>query len=82
MQRRTAGGVLLPTPWKRARTCRYGFVSTDHDETTLDEIAGYALAFLGLAAQITFSARLPFPLSLVLVPFRLSEWGLRWSLSL
>mmetsp|Transcript_317 Transcript_317/g.984 ORF Transcript_317/g.984 Transcript_317/m.984 type:complete len:349 (-) Transcript_317:130-1176(-) len=61
---------------------KYGFVSTDHDETTLDEIAGYALAFLGLAAQITFSARLPFPLSLVLVPFRLSEWGLRWSLSL
>jgi len=61
---------------------KYGFISTDHDDTLIDEMVGYGLAFLGLAAQITFSARLPFPLSLVLVPFHITEWFLRYSLSL
>jgi len=59
---------------------KYGFISVDEDSTLADEAMGYGLAFLGLAAQITFSVRLPFPLNLLLVPFHAAEWFLRYAI--
>lgn len=50
----------------------------DHNDTYLDEVAGYALAFLGLYSQVVGGFRIPFPLNVLLLPFSVLEYILMW----
>jgi hypothetical protein len=56
-------------------------VEINHEETMLDEAAGYGLALLGLYFQLAFGFGLPFPLNILLLPFRIAEWTLIWIVS-
>jgi hypothetical protein len=47
-------------------------------ESVADEAVGYLLAFFGLAYQIKHGFALPFPVSVLLLPFSMVEMGLRW----
>lgn len=57
---------------------KYGFISVDENDTYMDEIAGYALAFLGLSCQISLRFKLPFPLNVLLFPFTMLEYVIVW----
>jgi hypothetical protein len=47
-----------------------------HEETYMDEIAGYALSALGFWFQLSMGFQLPFILSVILFPFTIAEWFL------
>jgi len=55
-----------------------GFISFNDEETYLDELIGWGLAFLGFYFQYNLSFAVPFPLSLVMWPIGVVEWALRW----
>lgn len=57
---------------------KYGMISADEDDTYADEIAGYLLAFAGLATQVGMGFRLPFPLNVLMLPFTLVEYAIVW----
>jgi hypothetical protein len=44
------------------------------ETSVLDEVAGYALAALGLYFQLSYGFSLPFPLNVLLFPFTLLEY--------
>jgi hypothetical protein len=53
-----------------------GFYKINHEETYMDEVAGYALAALGLWFQLSFGFQLPFIMNILLFPFSIAEWFL------
>lgn len=48
----------------------------DHETSSIDEIAGYGLALVGLYFQLAYGFGLPFPLNVILFPFTLLEYFL------
>ncbi|KAJ1442322.1 hypothetical protein B484DRAFT_442232 [Ochromonadaceae sp. CCMP2298] len=46
----------------------------DAETSVMDEVAGYALAALGLYFQLSYGFSLPFPLNVLLFPFTLLEY--------
>ncbi len=56
-------------------------VHINADDTYLDEIAGYALAAVGLFFQLSTGFQLPFPLNVLLFPFSCLEYFLIWTVS-
>lgn len=48
----------------------------NHEDTIVDEIAGYALSAVGLLFQLTNRFGLPFPLNVLLFPLTVLEWVL------
>lgn len=48
----------------------------DHTKSNLDEMIGYALAFLGLWFQLGMGFQLPFIMRILLLPFTMAEWFL------
>lgn len=50
----------------------------DHEETIIDEIVGYALAFIGLWFQLSSGFGIPFFLKFFLFPFSMAEWFLMY----
>lgn len=54
------------------------YVQINHEESMLDEIVGYGLALVGLYFQLAFGFGLPFPLNILLFPFRIAEYVLIW----
>jgi len=55
-----------------------GLCKIDEEDTYLDEIVGWALASMGASFQLMNGWGLPFPLNVVLIPFRMLEAYLRW----
>lgn len=53
-----------------------GYYKINHEDTYIDEIAGYGLAALGLWFQLSFAFQLPFIMSILLFPFSIAEWFL------
>jgi hypothetical protein len=51
------------------------------DGTMADEVFGYTLAFVGFVCQLATGFELAFPLSVLLLPLLLVEWGLTWQLT-
>lgn len=58
-----------------------GLIKEDLDQTYLDEILSYGFAAMGLIFQISLGFNVPFPFSLILWPFEVSEWAIRWSIT-
>lgn len=56
-------------------------ININHEDTYLDELAGYCLAFFGLMFQLSLGFGLPFPLNILLLPFRILEWFLMWAIN-
>lgn len=53
----------------------------DHTKTNLDEYLSYLFASMGFFFQFIHSFSLPFPLNLVLWPFQLAEYYIRWTIT-
>jgi len=58
-----------------------GPLSLDSEDSYIDEAFGYSVAALGFYIQWSWGFGLPFPLSLVMLPFDILEWYIRWSIS-
>ena len=54
---------------------------TQANDTYADEAVGYGLAAFGFYCQFTWGFGMPFPLNLVMWPFTLVEWYIRWSIT-
>jgi hypothetical protein len=53
----------------------------DPNESYLDEIVGYTLAAVGFGTQIFSGFAIQFPINIILMPFTLLEWVLRWQIT-
>ena len=54
----------------------------DPEESYLDEIIGYSVAFLGFCFQFFAGFQLPFPMNIIFLPLSLIEWFLRMQISM
>ena len=59
---------------------RHGYLHVQ-DLDGLDEIIGYTLALFGFYTQWQWGFALPFPLNLVMLPFTIIEWYVRWAIT-
>lgn len=57
------------------------FLPKDHKETYIDDIVGFVLAAIGVWWQWGQSFSNPFPLNLILWPFGLAEYYIRWHIT-
>lgn len=51
---------------------------THHSSSSIDEHAAYFFAALGFGFQLYHRLDLPFPLNIILFPFTMAEWALRY----
>ncbi|GKY95106.1 hypothetical protein MPSEU_000474600 [Mayamaea pseudoterrestris] len=58
-----------------------GFIPEKHEDTYIDEIFAYTFAALGFYFQFKSGFNLPFPLNLILWPFDIAEFYIRWSIT-
>lgn len=58
-----------------------GMLPKNHEDTYLDEAAGWTLAVLGFYFQYCVGFSTPFPLNLALFPLTLSEWYIEWTVT-
>eukprot|EP00536_Pseudo-nitzschia_multiseries_P010310 jgi/Psemu1/307178/fgenesh1_kg.309_\ len=76
------GGLMLARSGYVALRARNitlsGLIDEKHGNTNLDEYAAYGFAALGFCFQLYFRLNPPFPMNIVLFPFRLCEWTLRY----
>lgn len=74
------GGLMLARNLMEYSTVM-GYYKINHEESMLDEALGYGIALLGLFFQLSYGFGLPFPLNILLLPFRIAEWALIWLVS-
>ena len=58
-----------------------GLVPRKHEDTHIDEIAGWLIAGIGFYVQLAYNFSAPFPLNIVLLPFSIVEWVLAWEIT-
>jgi hypothetical protein len=58
-----------------------GWIPDDHKMSYVDESFSYLFAGLGLYFQFQMGSSLPFPLNLILSPFYLVEYYIRWTIT-
>lgn len=68
---------------KQGTTICPGLIGADFDpnESVIDEIIGYIIAFQGFMFQMTQGFSLPFPFNILLLPLTIIEWFLRLQIS-
>ena len=59
----------------------FGLLPDDHTVSNVDEFLSYLFAALGFLFQFVHSFTLPFPLNLVLWPFQVAEYWIRWTIT-
>ena len=78
------GGLMLARSGHEALRKRKiylgGLIKENHEDTNLDEYASCAFAALGFLFQMYFRLNPPFPLNIILSPFKLAEWSLRYGM--
>jgi len=74
------GGLLFARSMLRWMQSRK-IVTTSHEDTYADEVAGYSVAALGFYCQLNWGFGMPFPLDIVMFPFTAIEWYIRWSIT-
>ena len=55
-----------------------GMVTNPKHKELVDDYAAYVFAGLGFLFQLYFRLTPPFPLNIILFPFRIAEWALRY----
>mmetsp|Transcript_130722 Transcript_130722/g.194786 ORF Transcript_130722/g.194786 Transcript_130722/m.194786 type:complete len:332 (+) Transcript_130722:93-1088(+) len=58
-----------------------GLIKDKHEDSYLDEVLSYAFAALGFSFQVMIGFKMPFPLNLLLWPFQVAEFALRWAIT-
>jgi hypothetical protein len=59
----------------------FGLIPEDHNQTYIDEVLQYLFAAAGFYIQFKNSFALPFPLNVVLLPFEIAEYYIRWTIT-
>lgn len=76
------GGLMLSRSGYEALRKRNmnlgGLIEGKHGTTYLDEYAAYGCAAIGFGFQLYFRLSPPFPLNIILFPFQVCEWTLRY----
>ena len=55
-----------------------GLMQDSHEDTMVDEYLSYLFAGMGFIFQLMIGFRLPFPVNLILWPFEMGEFTVRW----
>lgn len=58
-----------------------GFIPTNHEDTSKDEIMSYALAGVGFYFQFKYGFSLPFPFNFLFFPLGWAEYYIKWSIT-
>jgi len=58
-----------------------GYLAGTDQDTYIDEMLGWVIAFCGFAFQFMMGFRLPFVLSVFLLPVSILEWFIEWSVA-
>jgi len=58
-----------------------GYIQLDQNDTYADEVAGYTVAAFGFYCQLKWGFGMPFPVNLIMWPFDLVEWYIRWTIT-
>lgn len=78
------GGMMLARSGYEALRRRNitlgGLVKQNHADSNVDEFAAYAFAAMGFCFQLYFRLNPPFPLNIILAPFKIAEWSLRYGM--
>lgn len=59
----------------------FGMFPSDHTESSVDETMSYIFAALGFYFQFKHHFSLPFPLNLILWPFGIAEYYIKWTIT-
>lgn len=59
----------------------FGLIPKDHEDSRADEILSYIFAGAGFYTQFRLGFKAPFPLNLLLWPFQVLEWWIRWTIT-
>lgn len=59
----------------------FGLIPDDHTQSAVDEVLSYVFAALGFYVQFRAGFKLPFPFNLLLWPFEIAEYCIRWSIT-
>jgi hypothetical protein len=71
-------GGLMASRAFMAYLIKQGYYNTNHEDTIVDEIVGYSIAFYGLQYQIMSNFDLPFPLNVIFLPATFAQGVLSW----
>mmetsp|Transcript_28337 Transcript_28337/g.63298 ORF Transcript_28337/g.63298 Transcript_28337/m.63298 type:complete len:350 (+) Transcript_28337:48-1097(+) len=58
-----------------------GLIKENDEDTYMDEVFGWMLAGLGFYFQYSMGFDVPFPFNLLLFPFEMAEWYIRWTIT-
>ena len=59
----------------------FGMIQKNLHDTYLDEILTYTFATMGLFTQFRLGFQLPRPFNILLFPFNIAEYYIRWSIT-
>mmetsp|Transcript_6172 Transcript_6172/g.16340 ORF Transcript_6172/g.16340 Transcript_6172/m.16340 type:complete len:135 (+) Transcript_6172:84-488(+) len=59
----------------------HGYIHRSAEDTYLDEMVGFTVALFGFYTQWQWGFALPFPFNIIMFPFSIIEWYIRWSVS-
>jgi hypothetical protein len=59
----------------------FGLIPEDHTQSSVDEFFGYIFSAAGFYFQFQANFTTPFPLTLILWPFNLAEYYIRWTIT-
>mmetsp|Transcript_20099 Transcript_20099/g.22977 ORF Transcript_20099/g.22977 Transcript_20099/m.22977 type:complete len:325 (+) Transcript_20099:64-1038(+) len=76
-----AGGLLMSKSTIHMLEKRGLVQAKDHSETYLDEILSYIFAACGFYFQFKLGFDVPYPFNLILFPFEIAEYYIRWSIT-
>ena len=74
-------GGLLFSRGLMAYANKTGRLQLRADDSLVDEFVGYFVAALGFYVQWNLGFDLPFPFNLIMFPFTMIEWYIRWSIT-
>jgi hypothetical protein len=58
-----------------------GLIPDSDDDTAIDEYTSYVFAFIGCYVQFKMNFDVPFPMNLILFPFEMAEYFIRWTIT-
>jgi len=74
------GGLLCARAMLRWANGR-GLLQLDEEKTYADEVVGYGIAACGFYCQLNAGFSVPFPLSILMLPFTCVEWYIRYTIT-
>lgn len=59
----------------------FGMITKNHEDSIVDEVLSYLFAGMGFYVQLVHGFKPPFPVNIILWPFELAEYYIRWTIT-